>query len=46
MWIAAGVVALAVMTASWKLIPGVVFIGVGLLYLRGALTLVARRSEH
>ena len=46
MWIVVGVIALVVLSASWKLIPGVVFIGVGLLYLRGALATVARRGER
>ncbi len=45
MWIVAGIVALVAMSASWKLVPGVVFIGIGLLYLRGALTTVARRGD-
>ena len=45
-WIATGVVALVALTASWKLIPGIVFIGIGLMYLRGALTTVARRSDR
>ena len=44
MWIAVGVAALVALHATWKLVPGVVFIGVGLLYLRGALTTVARRG--
>jgi hypothetical protein len=45
MWIAVGIVALVVLTAGWKLIPGVVFIGIGLLYLRGALATVVRRDK-
>ena len=45
-WIATGIVALVALTASWKLIPGIVFIGIGLMYLRGALTTVARRSDR
>jgi hypothetical protein len=44
MWIAAGVWALVALTASWKLVPGIVFIGLGLLYLRGAAATVARRA--
>ena len=45
MWIVAGIVALVALSASWKLVPGIVFIGIGLLYLRGALTTVARRND-
>ncbi|HET7487095.1 MAG TPA: hypothetical protein VFJ85_04145 [Acidimicrobiales bacterium] len=45
-WIAAGVIALVRLDASWKLIPGVVFIGIGLLFLRGAAATVVRRDER
>ena len=45
MWIVVGVVALVALSAAWRLIPGVVFIGIGLLYLRGALTTVVRRDK-
>jgi hypothetical protein len=45
LWIGVGIIALVALSASWKLIPGVVFIGIGLLYLRGGLTTVARRGE-
>jgi hypothetical protein len=45
MWIAVGIIALVALSATWKLIPGIVFIGIGLLYLRGGLTTVARRGE-
>jgi len=46
MWIAAGVVDLVALRASWKLVPGIVFIGIGLLYLRGAAATVARRADR
>jgi hypothetical protein len=46
MWILVGVIALVALSATWRLIPGIVFIGLGLLYLRGALTTVARRGER
>jgi hypothetical protein len=39
-------VALFALTATWKYIPGVVFIGIGLFYLRGALATVARHEER
>jgi hypothetical protein len=45
MWIACGIVALVGLSASWKLVPGIVFIGIGLLFLRGAATTAARRSQ-
>ncbi|MGZ4104011.1 MAG: hypothetical protein ACXVQY_02285 [Actinomycetota bacterium] len=44
-WIAAGILALVRLTAAWKLIPGIVFIGVGLLYVRGAAATIVRRSK-
>ena len=44
-WIACGVIALVGLSASWKLIPGVVFIGIGALFIRGAATTVVRRNQ-
>ena len=44
-WIGVGIVALVELSASWKLIPAIVFIGIGMMYLRGALTTVVRRNE-
>ena len=44
MWIACGVIALVGMSASWKLIPGIVFIGIGGLFLRGAATAASQRN--
>ena len=46
MWIGCGILAMVALTASWKYIPGVVFIGIGLFYLRGALGTVARHEER
>jgi hypothetical protein len=45
-WIACGVAALVTLHASWKLVPGIVFIGVGLLFLRGAAATVVRRDQR
>jgi hypothetical protein len=45
-WIACGVVALVALDASWKFVPGIVFIGIGLFFLRGAAATVARHSER
>ena len=36
MWVVIGIVAGFILTASWKLVVVVVFIGIGLLYLRSA----------
>ncbi|HLW16352.1 MAG TPA: hypothetical protein VKV69_03205 [Actinomycetota bacterium] len=44
-WIASGIFALAKLHAGWKLVPGIVFIGIGLLFVRGAATTVVRRSK-
>ena len=44
-WVVVGVVALTALSASWKLVPGIVFIGIGAMYLRAALTTVARRDR-
>ena len=44
-WIACGVIALTSLHASWKLVPGIVFIGIGLLFVRGAATTVVRRDK-
>lgn len=43
-WFAAAIGALVLLTAGWKLIPVVVFAGIGLLYLRGAMGGYLRRS--
>ncbi len=45
-WIVCGVVALVSLKANWKFIPGLVFIGIGLFYLRGAFGTVARHEER
>jgi hypothetical protein len=44
-WIMAGLYALVELRVGWRLVPGVVFCGVGMLYLRGALTSLARRAD-
>jgi len=44
-WIACGIYALAGLHATWRLIPGIVFIGIGLLFVRGAAATVVRRSK-
>jgi hypothetical protein len=46
LWIAAGIVVWLFLTAGWKLVPAIVFIGVGLFFLRGALQTVVRHDER
>ena len=45
-WIACGVYAIVALSASWKVIPGIFFIGVGILFLRGAAVTFIRRGER
>jgi hypothetical protein len=45
-WIACGIVALVRLTAGWKVVPGIFFIGVGLFFLRGAAATIVRRTER
>jgi hypothetical protein len=44
-WLAAGVIELTMLEASWRFVPGIVFLGLGLLYLRAAALTVLRRSR-
>ena len=44
-WLAAGIVELVVLEASWRFVPGIVFLGLGLLYLRAAALSVLRRNR-
>jgi len=44
-WIACGVIALSTLTASWKFIPAIFFIGVGLLWMRGAAVTFTRHER-
>jgi hypothetical protein len=46
LWIASAVTAAFTLQASWRLIPAICFFGIGLLYLRAALTTVVRRGER
>lgn len=46
LWIAAGVIELIALQASWRFVPGIVFIGIGLFFLRGAIFTVARREDR
>ena len=44
-WIACGIIALVKLSAGWKIIPGIVFIGFGVFFLRGALVAMARHDR-
>jgi hypothetical protein len=46
MWIAVGVVVLTSVQADWHLIPGIVAIGIGLFFLRGASATILRRDAR
>ena len=45
-WIVCGIVALTSLSASWKFIPAIFFIGVGLLWLRGAALTLSRHERR
>ena len=45
MWIAAGVIELFVLDASWRFVPAIVFVGIGLFFVRGAAVTVVRRDD-
>jgi uncharacterized membrane protein len=45
-WIACGIAAFFLIKPAWRIAVGVVFIGVGLYWLRGALATVARHEER
>ena len=46
MWIVVGVVELFVLDASWRFVPAIVCVGIGLFFLRGAFVSVLRQDEH
>ena len=43
-WIGCGIVSIVALKASWRLIPGIFFIGVGLFFIRAAAATVLRRG--
>jgi hypothetical protein len=45
-WIVCGIAAFFIFEASWRIVVGVVFIGVGLYWLRGAFATVTRHDER
>jgi hypothetical protein len=44
-WIVVGVIELFALNASWRFVPAIVFIGIGLFFLRGAAVTVTRRDR-
>jgi hypothetical protein len=46
LWIAVGIVVMVAASFSWRFIPGVVAIGFGLFFLRGAGATVVRREQR
>jgi len=44
-WVGCGIVAFVTFTVSWKLIPAVVFVGIGLLWIRGAVNAAVRQDR-
>jgi hypothetical protein len=46
MWVGVGIIILFTFHASWKLIPGIVSIGIGLLFFRGFGSTVIRREQR
>jgi hypothetical protein len=45
MWIACGIIAIVSLSAAWRFVPGIAFIGIGLFFLRGASATVVRRDR-
>jgi hypothetical protein len=45
-WVVAGIVMIFALRSSWKLVPVVVSIGIGLLYVRGGITALARHADQ
>jgi len=45
MWLAVGVIMIVTLSATWRFVPGIVSIGIGLMFLRGAGATELRR-EH
>jgi hypothetical protein len=44
MWLVVGVVELFALDASWRFVPAIVFMGIGVFFLRGAAVTVVRRG--
>ena len=46
MWNACGIIAIVSLSAAWRFVPGIAFIGIGLFFLRGASATVVRRDRR
>jgi hypothetical protein len=46
LWFGAGIVALIALHVAWRLVPGIVFIGIGSFYLRGGIVAANRRQRR
>jgi hypothetical protein len=46
MWLAVGVVVILTLHSTWKLVPAILAIGIGLMFLRGAGATVMRRERR
>ena len=46
MWMAVGVILFFTLTTGWRLIPAIVAVGIGVLFLRGAVSTVMRRGRR
>jgi hypothetical protein len=46
MWLAVGVILFLSLATGWRLIPAIVAFGIGLLFLRGAVSTVLRRERR
>lgn len=46
MWIAVGVIVFVALKTGWRLIPSIIAVGIGLLFLRGAGATVLRRERR
>jgi hypothetical protein len=44
MWIVVGIVEFVALNASWRFVPGIVFVGIGIMFLRGAATTAVRHE--
>jgi hypothetical protein len=46
MWIAVGIILFLTLKSGWRLVPSIVAVGIGLMFLRGAMATVVRRDRR
>jgi hypothetical protein len=46
LWVTVGVIALFGLHAGWRFVPAIVFVGIGLYYVRAASATVLRRERR